>query len=324
MALVRDNQITPLLGVEANRTSFTPLQGELLWVTDTKEMYVGDGVTPGGVSPGPFLVKNPKRIDSNEIIIQDPGAVGIFIIPASGQTLPVFVIRAAPPPSTVSAVVLSSSGYCAFRGVGGEITFGLHVADAGAALFIGLDKAISKAGIKIAGNVGALNTSILTYGRHGEPGVRFSLDMDHNDVVVMMGDGAGTTDTAIRLFGGAGGIGHVHFPASYKRVGGGTGNIGWDAYGLYRITSASMYKEGVVSVHDAISVVKKLKPVNFRTTHEMDDGRLFAGFIADEVVESIPEANTPDGENYDDRAVQSYLTKALQEVITRVETLEVV
>lgn len=35
-------------GLEADRLSFTPEEGELIYVTDTKQIYVGDGVTPGG------------------------------------------------------------------------------------------------------------------------------------------------------------------------------------------------------------------------------------------------------------------------------------
>ena len=35
-------------GLEADRSSITPIQGELLYVTDTKNIYVGDGSTAGG------------------------------------------------------------------------------------------------------------------------------------------------------------------------------------------------------------------------------------------------------------------------------------
>lgn len=41
----------PLLlrrGLEADRLSFTPAEGELIYVTDTKLVYIGDGVTAGG------------------------------------------------------------------------------------------------------------------------------------------------------------------------------------------------------------------------------------------------------------------------------------
>ena len=37
-------------GTDAERTLITPLEGELLYVTDTKRLYIGDGLTPGGVA----------------------------------------------------------------------------------------------------------------------------------------------------------------------------------------------------------------------------------------------------------------------------------
>jgi hypothetical protein len=36
-------------GTDAQRTAVTPAAGEPIWVTDTSELYVGDGATPGGV-----------------------------------------------------------------------------------------------------------------------------------------------------------------------------------------------------------------------------------------------------------------------------------
>lgn len=40
-------------GTSAERLLITPLQGELVYVTDTKQLYVGDGATVGGVLVGP-------------------------------------------------------------------------------------------------------------------------------------------------------------------------------------------------------------------------------------------------------------------------------
>jgi len=37
-------------GVEANRTSIIPLLGEPIYTTDTKMLYIGDGITPGGIA----------------------------------------------------------------------------------------------------------------------------------------------------------------------------------------------------------------------------------------------------------------------------------
>jgi len=36
-------------GLEADRLSITPASGEPIWTTDTKKLYIGDGVTAGGI-----------------------------------------------------------------------------------------------------------------------------------------------------------------------------------------------------------------------------------------------------------------------------------
>lgn len=41
-------------GTDAERQTILPLQGELIYVTDTKKLYVGDGATQGGVLVGPI------------------------------------------------------------------------------------------------------------------------------------------------------------------------------------------------------------------------------------------------------------------------------
>ena len=37
-------------GTNAERLSITPLAGELIYVTDTKQLYIGDGSTVGGTT----------------------------------------------------------------------------------------------------------------------------------------------------------------------------------------------------------------------------------------------------------------------------------
>jgi len=36
-------------GTSSNRTSITPAEGEPIYTTDTKKLYIGDGSTAGGV-----------------------------------------------------------------------------------------------------------------------------------------------------------------------------------------------------------------------------------------------------------------------------------
>lgn len=56
-------------GLEADRTDITPAQGEPLYTTDTKNLYVGDGTTPGGV-----LVTS--NLDLVAQIVNDPDLNG--------------------------------------------------------------------------------------------------------------------------------------------------------------------------------------------------------------------------------------------------------
>ena len=39
-------------GTDAARQTITPVEGELIYTTDTKEVYVGDGSTVGGIVVG--------------------------------------------------------------------------------------------------------------------------------------------------------------------------------------------------------------------------------------------------------------------------------
>jgi len=50
-------------GTEADRTTITPAEGELIYVTDEKTLYVGDGTTAGGVPPLP-LSSTPNAGDT--------------------------------------------------------------------------------------------------------------------------------------------------------------------------------------------------------------------------------------------------------------------
>ena len=50
-------------GTNQDRTGFTPLEGELIYTTDTKRVYVGDGVTEGGVQITSNVVFNNLETD---------------------------------------------------------------------------------------------------------------------------------------------------------------------------------------------------------------------------------------------------------------------
>lgn len=54
-------------GLETNRTSVTPEEGELLYTTDNKELFIGDGTTSGGNSVG--TLKTTGSIDADNIAV---------------------------------------------------------------------------------------------------------------------------------------------------------------------------------------------------------------------------------------------------------------
>ena len=52
-------------GTDAQRALITPLDGELIYTTDTKKLYVGDGTTAGGLAvdtAGTFLGAYPEMV----------------------------------------------------------------------------------------------------------------------------------------------------------------------------------------------------------------------------------------------------------------------
>ena len=54
------NQILLKRGNEAQRSGITPANGEPIWVTDTKQLYIGDGSTAGGIAVGAGSMSNFK------------------------------------------------------------------------------------------------------------------------------------------------------------------------------------------------------------------------------------------------------------------------
>ena len=95
---------------------------------------------------------------------------------------------------------------------------------------------------------------------------------------------------------------------------------------LLRSTSSGRYKENIQDYDKGIEAIKSLRPVTYQSINE-DDDNTYAGFIAEEVhdagltefVEYNPEGQ-PDALHYAN--MTAVLTKALQEALTKIETLE--
>ena len=98
----------------------------------------------------------------------------------------------------------------------------------------------------------------------------------------------------------------------------------------YNTSSDYRLKEDVIDMQDSIERVKALKPVNFAWKL---DGTRVDGFLAHEAQEVVPAAVTgtkdavdedgqPDYQGIDQSKLVPLLTKALQEALTKIESLE--
>ena len=98
----------------------------------------------------------------------------------------------------------------------------------------------------------------------------------------------------------------------------------------YSTSSDYRLKEDILEIQDSVSRVQALKPVNFAWKI---DGRRADGFLAHEAQEVVPEAVIGDKDAVDEDGQPNYqgidqsklvplLTKALQEALTKIESLE--
>jgi hypothetical protein len=124
-------------GLNANRTAFTPDQGEMLYTTDTKLVYIGDGTTSGGIlintgnvasSPiantGDLIIGNGVNsstrlpIGSNNYVLTSDGTTAAWqpanapggIISSITVTAPSFLSVTGSPLTTSGTIALSYSG----------------------------------------------------------------------------------------------------------------------------------------------------------------------------------------------------------------------
>ena len=95
---------------------------------------------------------------------------------------------------------------------------------------------------------------------------------------------------------------------------------------LQRTTSSARYKENIQDYDKGIEAIKSLRPVSFQTINE-DDDKTYAGFIAEEVHDAeltefvdYNKEGQPDALHYAN--MTAVLTKALQEALTKIESLE--
>ena len=55
-------------GPTADRMSYTPVVGELVWDTSTSSLYIGNGTTAGGLPAGTLVTEDVQDIASSMLI----------------------------------------------------------------------------------------------------------------------------------------------------------------------------------------------------------------------------------------------------------------
>ena len=154
--------------------------------------------------------------------------------------------------------------------------------------------------ITSGGNVGIGDTS---------PGGRLDIGFNSSSVVGLVLSNAGT-GTSARFYSGSSIVGSITVSGSAT---------------AFNTSSDYRLKENVVGITDGITRVKQLSPRRFNFI--ADDTTTVDGFIAHEAQTVVPEAVTgeKDGEEMqgiDQSKLVPLLTAALQEAITKIETLE--
>jgi hypothetical protein len=94
---------------------------------------------------------------------------------------------------------------------------------------------------------------------------------------------------------------------------------------LVYFSSSIKVKENIEPIPYGSETIKKLNPITY-TRKDEDNGNKYIGFIAEEMIEVIPEVvgldknGSPKGILYEE--IVSVLTKSLQEVLERLDALE--
>lgn len=71
-------------GINNNRLQLVPVAGEPVWATDTKKLFVGDGITPGGIPVCPYETASGVAADS---LVAFSDATGFKLKPITKATL---------------------------------------------------------------------------------------------------------------------------------------------------------------------------------------------------------------------------------------------
>ena len=74
-------------GLEADRSGVTPAEGEFLYTTDEKKLYIGDGSTAGGIAVGGGSISINLFAVEGSVDLTSATAQNIGTLPASADVL---------------------------------------------------------------------------------------------------------------------------------------------------------------------------------------------------------------------------------------------
>ena len=123
--------------------------------------------------------------------------------------------------------------------------------------------------------------------------------------------------------------GRIHLPTVQANTTSAGANVNISSDFVRRVTSSIRYKKDITTATWGLAKVLQLKPVTFKNNASGDqaDDKTYAGFTAEDVHElglsefvEYNQSNEPEGIYYANMV--SLLTKAIQELNTKVETLE--
>ena len=96
---------------------------------------------------------------------------------------------------------------------------------------------------------------------------------------------------------------------------------------IYRSTSSLKYKKNVEDYTKGLDIVMKLRPVSYQGKSDIDNGKIFAGLIAEEIHElglseyvQYAEDGTPDALAYSNMVALAF--KAIQELKAEIDELK--
>ena len=81
------NTIRVKRGLETNRAGQTPAEGEFLYTTDEKKLYIGDGTTAGGIPVGSGSISNNLFAIESSIDFTTGGTQSMGTLPANADVL---------------------------------------------------------------------------------------------------------------------------------------------------------------------------------------------------------------------------------------------